>query len=99
MEPQTVVRRGYDDMGDRYLEKCALQPSSPRNRFLAHLLTLLGPGSSVLELGCGPGHPVTQTLEEKHRVVAVELSGTQLKLARRHAAAATLVQADMTRLA
>jgi cyclopropane fatty-acyl-phospholipid synthase-like methyltransferase len=98
VEPQTVVRRGYDDMGDRYLEKCALHPSSPRHRFLARLLTLLKPGSSVLELGCGPGYPVTQTLGEKHRVVAVELSGTQLKLARRHAAAATLLQADMTRL-
>ncbi len=64
-----------------------------------HKLTLaLQPGGAVLELGCGPGYPVTRALAEKYSVVAVDLSRSQLMLARSHAPAATLVQGDMTRL-
>ena len=96
MDPQTVVRRGYDTLGDRYLETFARDESSPRRRYLSKLLSALQRDSSVLELGCGPGYPVTQALAQKYSVVAVDVSRTQLDLARRHAPAAALLQADMT---
>jgi SAM-dependent methyltransferase len=98
MDPQSVVRRGYDAIGDRYLKTFALDASSPRVRYLDALLRLLRPASAALELGCGPGYPVTRALAERCSVVAVDISRTQLDLARRHAPGATLVQADMCRL-
>jgi SAM-dependent methyltransferase len=81
MEPQSVVRRGYDDIGDRYLRSLARDPSPPRLRYLDKLLTLLPADGRVLELGCGPGSPVTQALSTRGRLVAVDLSGVQLALA------------------
>jgi SAM-dependent methyltransferase len=98
MDPQSIVRRGYDAIGRRYLETLALSRSSPRMRYLNTLLRELGGNSAVLELGCGPGYPVTQALAMRFKVVAVDLSARQLALARRHAPAAFLVQADMCRL-
>jgi SAM-dependent methyltransferase len=98
MNRQELVRRGYDAIGRRYQEKLTLDPSSPRMRYLNKLLSALRPGRAVLELGCGPGYPVTQALAGRHRIVAVDLSESQLVLARNHAPTATLVQADMTQL-
>ena len=95
MDPQAIVRRGYDAIGERYLASFVKEGSSPRARYLAKLKSWLRAESRALELGCGPGYPVTQTLARKCRVVAVDLSGAQLALARRHAVDASLVQADM----
>jgi len=53
----------------------------------------------VVDLGCGPGEPVTRMLAEEHRVLGVDGSRVQLDLARSAAPTACLVQADMTRLA
>lgn len=98
MDPQTVVRRGYDTLGDRYLRAFTGTGSWPRLKYIHELTSELQPGSPILELGCGPGYPVTQALAERYSVVAVDLSRSQLALARTQAPAAILLQADMTRL-
>jgi cyclopropane fatty-acyl-phospholipid synthase-like methyltransferase len=97
MDPYDVVRRGYDAIGPRYHEWSHRDPD--RLAYVDRLLARLAPGSLVLELGCGPGDPATRLLSERHRVVGVELSRGQLDLARVNAPHASLVQADMTRLA
>lgn len=96
--PQTLVRAGYDAIGNRYLAAAAGDSSSPRMRYVTKLLARLHPGNRVLDLGCGPGYPATQALATSCRVVAVDLSAAQLALARRHAPTATLLQADMSQL-
>jgi SAM-dependent methyltransferase len=98
MNRQELVRRGYDAIGGRYQEKLTLDPSSPRMRYLNKLLSVLRPGTAVLELGCGPGYPVTQALAGRHKIVAVDVSESQLILARSHAPKATLVHADMAQV-
>ena len=92
-----VVRDGYDRIGAGYHARSADKPL--RIEFTERLRDRLPAGSTVLELGCGPGDPTARLLSERHRVVAVDLSPGQLALARRHAPAAALVEADMTRLA
>jgi ubiquinone/menaquinone biosynthesis C-methylase UbiE len=96
MDPAAVVRAGYDAIGPRYHAWSSAGPV--RIAYVARLLAMLAPGSTVLELGCGPGDPATRLLSAAHRVVGVDLSSGQLALARGHAPDALLVQADMTRL-
>ena len=96
--PFETVRQGYDVIGERYRDRSHLNPI--RLERVAALLSLLPrPGSLVLELGCGPGEPATRLLSEQHRVVGVDASEAQLRLAQRSAPAALLVQADMTNFA
>jgi SAM-dependent methyltransferase len=89
-----LVADGYDRIARRYLSWSATAPV--RLRYLGRLLDLLMDGSDVLELGCGAGEPVTRRLAERHRVVAVDISATQLALAAGNAPTATLLLADMT---
>jgi SAM-dependent methyltransferase len=98
MEPQSVVGRGYDDIGDRYLRGLARDPSSPRLRYLDKLLTLLPADGRMLELGCGSATRSPRRCQRGARLVAVDLSGVQLALARRNAPAAALLRVDMSRL-
>jgi SAM-dependent methyltransferase len=92
-----VVRRGYDRLGPAYRDWSA--DVSVRLTWLAKLMARLPSDSLVVDLGCGPGEPVTRTLTESHRVVGVDASHVQLLLAREAAPSAALVHADMTQLA
>lgn len=96
-DPAAVVRAGYDAIGAAYHAWSHDDPT--RIAYASALRDRLPAGSTVLELGCGPGDPATRMLAERHRVIGVDLSAGQLALARRHAPTAALVQADMTRLA
>jgi SAM-dependent methyltransferase len=92
-----VVGAGYDAIGVRYREWSANSPV--RLRFVDEVLRQLPAGSTVVDLGCGPGEPATRRLSERHRVLGVDLSAGQLRLARQVARQATLVRADMTEFA
>lgn len=95
--PQQVVARGYDAIGPRYREWSHASPV--RLDKVRELLGLMPDRGTVVDLGCGPGEPATRLLAERHRVVGVDLSAVQLRLAQRAAPGAAFVRADMTRLA
>jgi SAM-dependent methyltransferase len=95
-DPFAVVRAGYDRIGDRY--RAWSSGGAVRLRQVDRLLDRLPAGSVVVDLGCGPGEPATRLLAERHHVVAIDASRTQLLLAKTAAPTALLVQADMTRL-
>jgi SAM-dependent methyltransferase len=97
-DPKRIVASGYDVVAERYLEWSGKRPSGPRLRWLAKALELIPPGADVLELGCGAGIPMTAALAEGRRVTGVDISATQIELARRNVATATFLQADMTTL-
>ena len=88
-----MVRAGYDAIGIRYHEWSHRSPT--RLGFLDEVLRRLAPGSTVVDLGCGPGDPATRMLAEHHTVLGVDLSMEQLRIARRLAPGALLVQADL----
>ena len=97
-DPKAIVAAGYDVVAERYLEWSGKRPSGPRLRWLSKALELIPPGADVLELGCGAGIPMTAALADGRRVTGVDISATQIELARRNVPAATFLQADMTTL-
>lgn len=97
-EAREVVRRGYDEIGERY--HAWSHRSEVRLGYVRQVLDRLAPDSAVVDLGCGPGDPATRMFSEAgHRVLGVDLSAGQLRVARRLAPRAALVQADVTELA
>ena len=98
IDPKDVVARGYDAVAERYLEWSALRPSPARLRYLGIACERIPAGASVLELGCGAGVPMTAALSDRREVVGVDISATQVALARRNVPSATFVQSDMTAL-
>lgn len=99
MDPKRIVADGYDLIAERYLAWSDLRPSPTRLHYLAVALELIPPGSQVLELGCGAGIPMTAALAKGRTVTGVDISATQLDMARSNVPSATFIQADMTTLA
>lgn len=99
MDPKRIVAEGYDAIAERYLAWSDLRPSPARLHYLALALEQIPPGSDVLELGCGAGIPMTVALADGRAVTGVDISATQLTMARRNVPGATFIQADMTTLA
>ena len=97
-DPREVVARGYDEVAERFLEWSPLRPSEARLAYLARACELIPSGARVLELGCGAGIPMTAALAEGRDVTGVDISGTQVELARRNVPTATFLHADMTAL-
>ncbi len=97
-DPKRLVAAGYDAIAQRYLEWSALRPSAVRLHYLRRAIDLIAPGADVLELGCGAGIPMTRALAAERHVTGVDISATQIKLARQNVPAATFLQADMTAL-
>ncbi len=94
-----LVEAGYDEIAHRYLQWSLLSDWPGRRRFLEHLIEALPDPADVLELGCGAGLPATRALlDAGHRVTAVDISASQLELARRNVPEAGLVKADMAEL-
>ena len=98
-DPRGIVARGYDAIAERYLEWSPLRPSGPRLAYLDRACELIPAGARVLELGCGAGLPMTRALAEARDVIGVDISATQVALARQNVPTATFLHADMTALA
>src|SRR5204862_2519981 len=91
-----VVRRGYDEIADRYL---AARVTGGDLALLPELVGRLSSGDAVLDAGCGAGVPVTTHLVDADlEVVGVDLSSAQVRLARSHSSCAHLAQADLVAL-
>lgn len=91
-----AVRDGYDAMADDYRrERDASQ--SPEAPVVKSFLGDLAPGDRLLDAGCGQGTPVLDRRPDGVDAVGVDLSATQLGLARDRTDAA-LARGDLTRL-
>jgi SAM-dependent methyltransferase len=98
VDPKEIVAAGYDRIAERYLAWSGLRPSPTRLRYLARAIELIPAGSRVLELGCGAGLPMTAALADGRDVTGVDISTTQIELARRNVPNAMFLQVDMTTL-
>lgn len=63
-------------------------------RWLREVLACLPDGSNVLDVGCGNGLPATRAIAERHRVTGVDISSTQIELARHNVPEARLIHGD-----
>jgi SAM-dependent methyltransferase len=89
------VAEGYDRMGEAFSAWNDARPPEVRSWFLGEVLARLTLGSSVLELGCGPGTDAAD-LSAGRRYVGVDLSIVQLSIARLRVPHATFVLGDFT---
>lgn len=95
----------FDDPGDPVLasiEAYNNDPAGYAKRYEVHLLdrphrfmSLLRPGSRVLDLGCGPGRDIRIFAQAGHEPVGVELNTSFVAMARQHG---EVIEADIRRL-
>jgi len=93
--PQAIVAAGYDEIAERYLAWSGARPSAARLRALDLALGAIPTGAEVLEIGCGSGRPMTTALANGRRVTGIDISATQIRLARAHVPAATFAKTDL----
>ena len=97
-DAKAIVRSGYDDVAQKYLEFVLRKPTH-RLEWTNKLITTIPPDSSILELGCGAGLPVTKYLLERgFTVTANDISQTQIDIAQREAPGANYIVGDMADL-
>ena len=98
MDPKQLVEQGYDRIAERYLESKDADDPAPLAA-LEEMARSLPPAAAVLDLGCGPGVPVTRWLARRgYTVTGVDISAQQLELARQQVPGATFLKADMAAL-
>ena len=97
VEPSEVVRQGYNRIASEYLT--ARSDGRPDPPVLGQFSSLLPANSLVLDAGCGAGLPVTQFLAQRHRVIGVDFSIAQARMASRLVPSALIACLDMTKLA
>lgn len=91
-----LVRRGYDKIAPKYL---SVRKEFVNHRYLEHLEKLLKPGSEILDLGCGAGKPINKFFINKgHKVTGIDISKTQIKLAKGNVPKARYFVKDISKL-
>jgi cyclopropane fatty-acyl-phospholipid synthase-like methyltransferase len=94
-ESWRVIADGYDQMGLGFSTWNSARPPEVRRWFRDEALARLGRGSTVLELGCGPGTDA-EALSADRRYIGVDLSPVQLSIARHRVPSATFLVGDFT---
>ena len=91
-----LVRKGYDKIAERYM---LLRNQLINYPYLAKLDNLLKPGSIILDLGCGAGKPIDRFFVNKgHKVIGIDISKKEIKLAKRNVPEAKYVLKDISNL-
>lgn len=86
-DAKAIVEQAYDSLADWYLTWIDDQ-NSPRERYASKVLENLLPSSTptkpyILELGCGPGVPITRMLLARGaQVLANDISTKQISIAK-----------------
>ncbi len=88
-----VVRAGYDAIATEYMAARHLDPRQVS--FLQDLPDRLPGTAQVLDAGCGAGVPVTRWLSERFSATGIDISGEQIRLARRLVPEATFLCHDI----
>jgi cyclopropane fatty-acyl-phospholipid synthase-like methyltransferase len=95
MNNKDIVRQGYDKVSHAYRSGKADEDLSKYNEWLFELTPLLPQKARVLDLGCGCGLPVAQSLAQNFSVTGVDISPIQIERAERLVPQAELICADM----
>lgn len=97
--PKEVVEQAYDNIADWYLRWVEESGSTPRERYANKMLESVTASPCILELGCGPGTPITRMLLDRGaQVVANDISAKQISMATARCPEATLIAGDMAAL-
>jgi SAM-dependent methyltransferase len=97
-DPREIVLEGYALASRAYRGDTFELAGSGYGHWLGRFVPRLAPGARVLDLGCGNGVPVAQTLADRFDVTGVDFSPEQIERARALVPGARFVCADMTGL-
>jgi ubiquinone/menaquinone biosynthesis C-methylase UbiE len=92
-DPKQIVAQGYDQVAHDY-NRLEGETAWPRMRWLKKLLSRLEPNSSVLDLGCGSGDPADIEISKAHNVTGIDISQTQIDLARQNVPTGNFLHGD-----
>ena len=95
--PRNIVAEGYDRIAAEYA-RLECENQWPRMKWLRKVLARLEPGSSILDLGCGSGDPADIEIAKLHQVVGVDISMTQVRLARQNVPQGRFIHGDLSSL-
>jgi len=91
-----IVKKGYDRIAQRYMD---VRDQFVNNRYLENFNSRLKPASLILDLGCGAGKPIDRILVNRgHKVIGIDISKKQIKLAKRNVPEARYVVKDISSL-
>jgi len=91
-----LVRKGYDRIAEKYM---SVRKQFVNYRYLENLEKQLSPSSEILDLGCGAGKPIDRFFINKgHSVSGIDISKTQIKLAKRNVPEARYKVKDISNL-
>lgn len=94
-DAEKLVEANYDQIAQRYLDWISQAEDDPRLRYLNEVLKRLTARPVALDLGCGAGVPCTAMLAERGEATGVDISGTQIALARRNVPNARFIKSSM----
>ena len=94
MDPSRIVRSGYDAIADPYLK--ARLRGADQLPLLGDFMRAIPKGATVLDAGCGAGLPIAAHLASSFRVLGVDFSMAQLRLARELVPTAHFICQDLS---
>jgi len=95
-DAKKIVEDGYDKLAEQYAETRTLNPNN--KSYIDLLATMIPKNSHVLDLGCGPGVPITKELAKHFNVVGIDFSQNQIELAKKLVPEAEFYKMDMTKM-
>ena len=95
-DAKKMVEEGYDQLAAEYAKTRTLNPNN--KSYIDLLATLIPKKSRVLDLGCGPGVPITKELAKHFKVVGIDFSSNQIKYAKKLVPEAEFYKMDMTQM-
>jgi cyclopropane fatty-acyl-phospholipid synthase-like methyltransferase len=93
-----LVARGYDLIADSFAEWSDRVEGDPRKEWADDLVSRLSPGARVLELGCGAASPETALLAGRFSLTGVDVSGEQIRRAKKRLPETEFLEADLLEL-
>src|SRR3972149_8814664 len=91
-----LVKAGYNKAARTYLSK---RDIFKNNKYLDLFIEKLPTGASILDIGCGAGVPIDKYLSDKGlKVLGIDISENQIKLARKNVPEAKFNVVDMEEL-
>jgi SAM-dependent methyltransferase len=92
-----VVSAGYNNLGEKFAAWAGTARVAERSKYASLILNTVPAGQPVLDLGCGPGGMLAQSLAAKYSLIGIDLAENQLVIARRQNPGAEYICADMMR--
>lgn len=93
---QNIVKAGYNQVAEVYNQS---RKDLKSTKYLSRFLELVKPNSFILDLGCGNAEPIDTALTAKgHSVIGIDISETQVRLARQNCPGGSFSVGDLLSL-